>query len=247
MASYATQYRSPSGLHSGLPNYLWLEAGQSFGVDAEGEPSLYHQNTAQHLVTLLKNAGQSWRAYAEGISGKRCPLGSWGLYTPRHLGMLFFDDVTGDNSATSAECISHVRPFAELANDLGAHTTARYNLIVPDLCNDMQNTAGCATADSIRNGDDWLAKELPKLLSSTAYNDHGAIFITWAESETAGEPIGMIVLSPLAKGGGYYNSVPYTHSSLLKTIQEIFGVTPLLGDAEKATDLSDLFTSSPAR
>jgi len=35
------------------------------------------------------------------------------------------------------------------------------------------------------------------------------------------------------------------HSSTLRTIEEIFGVTPMLGDAANATDLSDLFVSFP--
>ena len=37
----------------------------------------------------------------------------------------------------------------------------------------------------------------------------------------------------------------YDHSSTLRTIEEIFGVTPMLGDAANATDLSDLFASFP--
>jgi hypothetical protein len=55
----------------------------------------------------------------------------------------------------------------------------------------------------------------------------------------------MIVLSPDAKGGGYSNTIHYTHSSTLRTVEEIFGVTPLLGDAANATDLSDLFKTFP--
>ena len=55
----------------------------------------------------------------------------------------------------------------------------------------------------------------------------------------------MIVLSPHAKGQGYSNTLHYTHSSTLRTIQEIFGVTPFLGDAANAADLSDLFTAFP--
>jgi hypothetical protein len=54
------------------------------------------------------------------------------------------------------------------------------------------------------------------------------------------------VLSQFAKGAGkraYSNSIHYDHSSTLKTIEEIFGVSPLLGAAanEKTNDLSDLF------
>jgi hypothetical protein len=32
---------------------------------------------------------------------------------------------------------------------------------------------------------------------------------------------------------------------MLRSVQEIFGVTPLLGDAANATSLGDLFRSSP--
>ena len=54
-------------------------------------------------------------------------------------------------------------------------------------------------------------------------------------------PIGMIILSPFAKGGGYFNTIHYTHSATLQTLQKIFGVAPFLGDASNGPDLSDLF------
>lgn len=49
-----------------------------------------------------------------------------------------------------------------------------------------------------------------------------------------------------AKGGGkspYSNNIHYDHSSTLKTLEEIFGVEPLLGAAADphTNDLSDLF------
>jgi hypothetical protein len=61
------------------------------------------------------------------------------------------------------------------------------------------------------------------------------------ESEGGDFPIGMIILSPFAKGGGYSNTIHYTHSATLQTLQKIFGVTPFLGDAANGPDLSDLF------
>ena len=69
--------------------------------------------------------------------------------------------------------------------------------------------------------------------------------ITWDENKGGNAPIGLIVVSPLAKGNGYSNAIPYTHSSLLRSLQEIFGVGPLLCDAANATPLSDLFRSYP--
>ena len=47
------------------------------------------------------------------------------------------------------------------------------------------------------------------------------------------------------RGGGYYNSIPYTHSSTLRTVEELFGVSPLLNDAANASDLADLFATFP--
>jgi phosphatidylinositol-3-phosphatase len=87
---------------------------------------------------------------------------------------------------------------------------------------------------------------VPRILSSTAYLQNGTLFITWDEGENDSDgPIGMIVLSPHAKGGGYSNSIHYTHGSTLRTVEELLGVSPLLGDAAKAQDLSDLFSSFP--
>jgi hypothetical protein len=82
-------------------------------------------------------------------------------------------------------------------------------------------------------------------MNSKAYKDGGAIFITFDEANTGDGPIPMIVISKFAKGHGYSNSIPYTHSSTLRTMEEIFGVSPFLGDAANAQDLSDLFTTFP--
>src|SRR5207249_252752 len=68
--SYTTQYYNPPGNHPSLPNYLWLEAGQCFtycGTNTSPNASPGGISSSQHLVTLLKNAGISWKDYEEGI------------------------------------------------------------------------------------------------------------------------------------------------------------------------------------
>jgi phospholipase C len=243
-ASYAEQYFNPPGNHPSEPNYLWLEAGTNFGVSNDANPDANHQSTTNHLVTLLNNAHISWKSYQESISGTDCPLTGNGLYAPKHNPMTFFDDVTNTNDPNSSYCIAHVRPYTELAPDLQQQTQARYNFITPNQCDDMHDT--CApTNDSVKQGDTWLAQNLPVILNSPAYKNGGIVFITWDEGESGDGPIGMIVLSNDAKGGGYSNTIHYTHSSTLRTLEEIFGVTPLLGDAANATDLSDLFKTFP--
>jgi len=86
------------------------------------------------------------------------------------------------------------------------------------------------------------SREVPKILGSAAFERDGALFITFDEGEGGTDgPIGLIALSRYAKGGAYSNTIRYTHGSLLRTVQHVFKVTPLLGDAANATDLGDLF------
>jgi hypothetical protein len=240
MSSYATQYFNPPGLHPSEPNYIWLEAGDNLGITDDSDPDSNHLSTTDHLVTQLEKVGVSWKSYQEDIDGTECPLTGTGDYAPKHNPMVFFDDVTDTNSTTSAHCIAHVRPYTELAGDLTAGKAAQYNFITPNLCHDMHDN--CTGDGSIKSGDDWLAAEVPKILASAQYKDNGVLFVTWDESSGGDGPIGMIVLSPLAKGGGYNNKTHYDHSSTLKTMEEVFGVGLLRGAADGATnDLSDLF------
>jgi phosphatidylinositol-3-phosphatase len=244
VASHAEQYFNPPGIHPSLPNYLWLEAGTNFGILDDNPPSINQQSTTQHLVTFLQNKGISWKAYEEDISGTDCPLVDVNKYAVKHDPFVYFDDVTNNLDPNSANCIGHVRPFTELATDLANNTVAQYNFITPNLCDDMHDRCKPIN-NAIKQGDTWLSQNLPAILNSTAYKNGGAVFITWDEAATGDGPIGMIVLSQFAKGNGYQNSIHYTHGSTLRTFQEIFNATPLLGDAANETDLSDLFAVFP--
>jgi hypothetical protein len=240
MASRCEGYYNIPDLHPSLPNYLWLEAGTNFGILDDNGPELDHQNTTNHFVTLLENAGISWKTYQEDITGTFVPLTDWNGYAVRHNPFVYFDDVTGTNNPTYQYGISHIRPYSELAADFTNGSVARYNFLKPNICNDGHDS--CAPLyNPVRQVDVWLAAEVPKILSSDAYKNDGALFITWDESHLPDPRIGMLLLSPLARGNGYTNTIYYTHSSTLRTLQEIFGVSPFLGDAANATDLSDLF------
>lgn len=250
MASYANNYNNPPGNHPSLPNYLWLEAGTNFGIYDDGPPSQHSQTTSNHLVKLLENAGISWRSYDENISGTNCPLTNQGttdpnggqLYQVHHNPFVYFNDQTNNRSSTSSTCISHVRPFTQLAHDLANNTVARYNFITPNLCDDMHDSCG---GNAIAHGDAWLKATVPMILNSTAYRSGGVLFITWDEAAYGNGPVPMIVLSPYAKGNHYSNTTYYTHGSTLRTLQEIFGVYPLIRNAGSETDLRALFSVFP--
>jgi hypothetical protein len=149
----------------------------------------------------------------------------------------------------------------QLAADLASNTVADYSWITPDQFNDMHTalTGGftyhgvhyTGDAAQIAQGDNFLSIVVPEIMASDAYKNNGAIVI-WndeTEDETPGSHAFTsteIVISPLAKGDAYTNTIAYNHSSDLKTLQEIFGVGPrqgigFLGHSGGAPDLSDLF------
>lgn len=264
-SSYATHYYNPPGNHPSLPNYLWLEAGTNCFpgpgcIHSDRSPTSYRIHSSAHLTALMSRAGISWRNYSENISGTSCPLSQHSvlsigaengvpgtasdLYAPRHNPFVYFADNTDNFSSQSHTCIDHVRPFGEFAGDLAHDRVAMYNFITPNLCDDMHS--GCPIlSNQVAQGDTWLSRVIPSIQRSRAFARGGVIFITWDEGESGDGPIGMIVLSSDAKGHGYHNAVRYTHSSTLRTIEEIFGLHPLLGGAAHATDLRGLFRQFP--
>jgi hypothetical protein len=249
-AAVANNYFNPPGNHPSLPNYLWMEAGQNFGIHSDGPPSRYHLSTHAHLSELLQNAGIPWRAYEESISGRVCHLTAEGsvdssgsnLYEPRHIPQIYFSDMTGGRNPYSSYCIQHVRPLGELATDLRNNTIGRYNFITPDMCHDGHDSCG---GNKIAHIDGWLRAFMPMLLNSAQYKTgRVTIFIATDEAANGDGPITFMALGHSVKHG-YKNEIRYTHSSLLRTLQEIFKVSPLLGHAAHATDLRDLFSTFP--
>jgi hypothetical protein len=184
-------------------------------------------------------------------------------YAAKHDPMVFFDDTNGScDFSTSNPMRLQYAPLQQLATDLANDTMANYNWITPDQYNDMHTAlAGgfmglTGDAANIRQGDNFLSSVVPAIMASRAYQDNGAIIIWWDESEAdalndnpddLNHTLGEIVISPRAhaneNGLPFASSVALSHSSDLRTMQEIFHVTnPLfLGDAVHANDLSSLF------
>ncbi len=184
-------------------------------------------------------------------------------YAAKHNPMVFFTDSNGGNDTTTGNPLrTQYAPLQQLFTDLANNTVADYNWITPDQFNDMHTSLKggfqglTGDAANIAQGDNFLKQIIPLLMASKAYQDHGAIIIWWDESEQDvqndnpddfNHTIGEIVISPDAhpnEGGlPFASNVLLTHSSDLRTMQEIFHVTrPLfLGDAVHANDLSSLF------
>ncbi|MGO9600373.1 MAG: alkaline phosphatase family protein [Isosphaeraceae bacterium] len=183
-------------------------------------------------------------------------------FAAKHDGQLFFTATNGGNNPTPSNPeAKYYAPLQQLQTDLANNTVDRYNWITPNQYNDMHSTlAGGFTyhgvhytgdAASIAQGDNFLSLVVPQIMASQAYKNNGLIVI-WndeTEGEVGNDPSRtstLIALSPLAKGNAFDSTMDYTHSSDLKSMQELFGVygpNGFLGDAGTpgVNDFSDLF------
>ena len=255
-----------------LSNFLTL-AGKTWKSYQEDIDLARNANNQLTNVVLPKSQWTSPIVSAAGTfaSGTNVYNGSAQFdYAAKHNPEAFFTDTNGGNNTTPSNPLAQqYAPLQQLLNDLQANTAAQYDWITPNQFNDMHTTltggyiplGGGATLTGddarIRQGDDFLKQVVPIIMASTAYQNNGAIILWWDESEADGvagdnandfnHTLGEIVISPLAHpnvNGLPYNSlVNYTHSSDLRTMQEIFNVGPYLGDAANATDLADLFAA----
>jgi phosphatidylinositol-3-phosphatase len=186
-------------------------------------------------------------------------------YAGKHNPMIYFSDTAGGCDATTANPRRlNYAPLQQLALDLQNDSLADYNWITPNQYNDQHTTlkngfggpsGSPATGDAgeIAQGDNFLARVVPLIMASDAYKDHGAILLWWDESEGGDDPgrtLPFIVISRDAHqnvgGKPFASSVEYSHSSFLRTMQEVFDVDPddgfpFLGAASIASDLRALF------
>jgi phospholipase C len=184
-------------------------------------------------------------------------------YAARHNPFVYFHSIID-----SPSCIANDVDLKQLTTDLQTDsTTPNLSYITPNLCNDAHDspcvdgrTGGLAAAD------EWLKVWVPRITASPAYKKDGMLVITFDEADTGtpdgaaaccgegpgpntalpgiygmgGGRTGALVLSPFVAPGSS-NDTAYNHYSLLRTVEDTFGLSPL-GYAQQARDFGlDVF------
>lgn len=231
----------------------------------------------RNLGDQLDGAGVTWKGYLDGTTapcvhdvyspthpqadtyqgnGGTVGAGAGSNYADRHNPFLYFADIVG-NDAT--RCQPHLRPYSELAGDIGANTVPGYAFITPDTCHDgHDNPCSGSTTGGLAAADQWSQAEVPALL--TYLNAHnGLLILTFDEgavSDTsgcchggpggqigAGGRVGLIALGPGVRTGAVIHT-PYDHASMLRTVEDTFGVSEYLNNAASSVAMADLFESA---
>jgi phosphatidylinositol-3-phosphatase len=251
---------------------------------AVGQGCVY-PTSVQTIANQLENNGHTWRSYNQDMAGgaalgeattcRHPTLGTYdqtqlanktNQYAARHDPFVYFHSIVDYET-----CNRNVVDLSRLPQDLKSLATSpEYAFITPDLCYDGHD-ATCADETSPGGFDGinaFLEEWVPKIKASPAYKDHGAIMVTFDESESGAESccneplgpntfnnggtqpgngggrVGAVIDSPCIKPGTE-TKIAYNHFSALRWMEDNWGLSHL---ADASTEGlrpfgSDVFTN----
>ena len=224
----ATHYSAIT--HPSLPNYLALTSGTTAGITTDcNPPGGSCLVTGPNLAQALDRAHRSWKMYAESMPAP-CTTANTDLYAVKHNPFLYFPSVTDD----PASCAAHDVPYSQLEAELATTTSLPdFSFISPNLCDDMHNC-------SVATGDAWLASAVPRILSSPAFTKQRSLLVvTFDEGDAADNVIPCVFAGPAARPQTS-SATPFTHYSLLRTVEDAWGLPPLTAEDAAATPMTAL-------
>jgi hypothetical protein len=242
----ATNYHNIS--HPSLPNYIAATSGLGLGslgtFSGDCNPSRRCSTTAASIF----GQGETWKAYEESM-GSNCARQNSGEYAVRHNPPPYYRSLKfckPKRLVRHGPKVSYDVPYGQLSTDLAFDNLPAFSFVTPNLIDDMHSA-------SPAQGDQWLANNLPAIFNSSAYqNGHVVVFLTWDEGEggssndcasntsDTGCHVVTIVASPSTPMGATSGTL-FNHYSLLRTTEEILGLT-LLGQAGGAASMGVPFT-----
>jgi hypothetical protein len=267
-AAWLTSYYAAT--HWSQANYVALVTGQFTDCEQADGGAACHQNV-DNLFHQLDAAGLTWKVWlqagtakCDGGAGGSCtsntPCPLTGFYTTGNPPILF-DDVEGPGgvwspTTPSAECLANDVPagtptdgMSTFNADLAVGQVASFNMVIPNGCGDGE--ANCAPVnDRYTQFDDFLAQEVPRIEASPAFGSNGVIIVTYDEDGRAGGlaaknglgsggHVVCVIISPLAVPGSYPQT--YFHYSVLRTIEDGFGLSGYLGAANSVTPVTGIW------
>jgi hypothetical protein len=226
-------------VHPSEPNYLWMVAGENFGILDDNDPGPSNTIASEsHLADQIEAAGLTWRAYEEDM-GLPCGLQSQNRYAAKHDPFVYFSDINGWDGTQfvpGPRCTQHVVDHTQLDADIAAGALPSYVFITPDLDHDMHD-------GTVAQGDAWLASEVPKILATDAYQHGGVLFLLWDEGANSGDDPPFLGVSPNITAGTV-SQTTYDTSSFLLTVEKMLGLQalPCSTNPGAVAPMSDLFS-----
>jgi hypothetical protein len=215
--------------HPSQPNYLDAFSGSNHGVTDDSYCTF--PASTDNLAKQLAAAGKSWRVYAQDYPGNCSDVqtfaggvdgpGVAGTYVRKHNPAMGFESVRLD----SVQCanIQHLASF---------DPTVNFAFVAPNLINDMHD-------GTIAQGDAFLQAFVPLVTASPDWA-HTLLIVTFDEGTTNTNGGGHVYTAAAAPWLAHANvATMYNHFSVLRTIEQVYGL-PFLGGAATATTMTEL-------
>jgi hypothetical protein len=191
--------------HPSEPNYLAMFSGSTHGVTDDRCPLSF---SGGNLAAQLRAAGLSFVGYSEGLPATGYTGCSSGGYARKHNPWVDFTDLPASVN----------QPLSAMPGNYADLPTVSF--VVPNLCNDMHDC-------SVATGDAWARAHLAPYASWARTHD-SVLIVTFDEHDgTAANHIPTFVV-----GAGVRQTTSdqrIDHYSLLRTLEEMYGLPPLGG------------------
>jgi hypothetical protein len=261
-AAWLTRYHAVAS--GSLADYVAMLSGQYVACHRRDAPPVRrkgrrpcHQNV-DNLYRQLDVRRVSWLQWNESAA-RPCDMSDHGVpqsrntYVAHHSPALYFDSVQRRHSsptvAPSRECREKVVSAGTTGpNDMSAFEAAlatgevaRFNLVIPNNCENGHDR--CGNRDRIRQFDDFLAREIPLIEASPAFDADATIIVTWDEGAHGARDALHVLLAAVGRQvrPGVYGGARYTHYSLLRTLEDGFGITHHLRRAARARAITGIW------
>jgi hypothetical protein len=220
LASSAASFTDAHGeMHPSQPNYLALFSGSTHGVTDDRCPLTL---TGDNLAGQLLAAGETFTGFAEGLPEPGFTGCSDGDYKRKHNPWVDFGDLPASVN----------QPLSAMPSDYADLPTVSF--VVPDMCSDMHDC-------DVATGDRWAQEHLaPYVQWATAHDS--LLIVTFDEDD--GAKVNHI--PTIVAGAGVRVTTSderIDHYSLLRTIEDMYGLSPL-GAAAQARPLTGIWSST---
>jgi acid phosphatase len=209
--------------HPSQPNYVALFSGGTQGVtdDACYTPGF---SSAANLGAELIAAGKTFGSYNEGLpsAGSTVCTNSSTKYARKHNPWFAFSNVPTSTAHT----------FAQFPTSYS--TLPKVSFVIPNLCSDMHDC-------SVGTGDTWLKNNLGAY-ATWAKTHNSVLVVTFDEDDRqSGNRIPTVLYGQHVTAGSS-SSTTYNHYNLLRTLEDLGGLTTHAGNASSAADITGIWS-----
>ncbi|HTB06826.1 MAG TPA: alkaline phosphatase family protein [Bacteroidia bacterium] len=241
--------------HPSEPNYLELFSGSNQGVTSDLSGPIGAPLNNCNLGSSLIQHGYTFIGYAEdqptncspgsclgwiaGDAGtsdyvtKHCPWINWIGYNTNPDTIPIASDVPFNHYTANGYTSGPIFP-----DSLGYDSLPTVSWVIPNESNDMHDPYTASIA--IPNGDAWFKTHMMPLVRWAV--THNSLVITiWDEDDGSASDNIPCLFSGANIVGGTYSTPKFDHYDVLKTIEDMYSLTPLCGGSATGTDITNVW------